>query len=390
MKKRGESTSFLLLVSLLFALGFSSCSKDDGPTSRHIETIDAEAAKEIRAFETFQTDDATLFIAKKVTLTAPVSGILLEGFVDSTQAVEAGREIAILDLKEIELNLAAKKSSLRLIQAQEDQGPIEREPPQADIREDEDNLNESPPPEEPREPEPARDRKSLIEERVEELQNEIALLEYQADKGRVTAPFAGTLIPSKTFYAGESIKEGDPLYTLVATDLIQVRALVPLKYGGHLGGNASFSFIPYAAPDQTFTGWVKSSNPSAENVALFELVGEIENLNGALKEGQTGSIRVETTREISILTIPAEAVVKPDSRLDAPASAGSGPAVFVIDDDRASLQRVKLGLTYGDRVEVEDGLSEGDVVATSSLDFLMDGERVKIREKAPKAPPPSL
>ena len=82
----------------------------------------------------------------------------------------------------------------------------------------------------------------------------------------------------------------------------------------------------------------------------------------------TASI-VTGTRE-STLTVPRQALK----------TSGKDSAVLVVDDaDRVRLQSGPAGLQSDDRVEVTQGLAEGQRIATSQLSDLRDGDLVAAR-----------
>src|SRR5581483_10553787 len=77
-----------------------------------------------------------------------------------------------------------------------------------------------------------------------------------------------------------------------------------------------------------------------------------------LVPGMTCSVRFVTARKESALTVPASAVFEDDD--DAkyvyrPGKAGGKP----------QKKTVKVGITAGDRVEIVEGLSEGDEILAS-------------------------
>lgn len=89
----------------------------------------------------------------------------------------------------------------------------------------------------------------------------------------------------------------------------------------------------------------------------------IENPLSQLRPGQTGAASTELPA-ISVLSVPASALLP----------LGRDQVVF-IDRGNGHLEprRVRAGERFGDRVEIREGLKEGDRVATSA-NFLLDSE----------------
>jgi multidrug efflux pump subunit AcrA (membrane-fusion protein) len=53
--------------------------------------------------------------------------------------------------------------------------------------------------------------------------------------------------------------------------------------------------------------------------------------------------------------------------------------VFVIEGDTAKLRVVQLGPEEGDMLQILSGVNDGEVLATSSLEQLYEGARVKLQ-----------
>ena len=56
-------------------------------------------------------------------------------------------------------------------------------------------------------------------------------------------------------------------------------------------------------------------------------------------------------------------------------------SVFLAKDDRAKEIPIKTGETFGDMIEVLEGVKTGDRIVVKPLDKLRDGSRIKIIEK---------
>lgn len=89
----------------------------------------------------------------------------------------------------------------------------------------------------------------------------------------------------------------------------------------------------------------------------------VDNRDGALRPGLYGSVDFEV-RPRETLTVPRDAVV----------DTGEIQHVFVVEREGRFVPRtVKLGSRFDDRVEVVDGLNEGESVVASGV-FLIDSE----------------
>jgi len=55
--------------------------------------------------------------------------------------------------------------------------------------------------------------------------------------------------------------------------------------------------------------------------------------------------------------------------------------VYVVDGDRLVMRELKVGERVGDRIEILAGVKAGEAVATSDVDKLTDGMKVKVSAK---------
>jgi RND family efflux transporter MFP subunit len=93
-----------------------------------------------------------------------------------------------------------------------------------------------------------------------------------------------------------------------------------------------------------------------------------------IRSGLYGKARF-ITGQTQAITIPRKAVVE----------RGQLTSVYVVDQSGiARMRLVKTGKTYGDRVEVLSGLTEGEQIVVDGGATLNDGSRV--REAAPGLP----
>lgn len=82
-------------------------------------------------------------------------------------------------------------------------------------------------------------------------------------------------------------------------------------------------------------------------------------------------VEIPTIKRGRALLIPREALV--GSKLE--------PKVYVVENNIAKLRDVVLGNDYGKKLEVTQGLSDGDLVVVEGLLNLKDGTSVEIVEQ---------
>ena len=107
----------------------------------------------------------------------------------------------------------------------------------------------------------------------------------------------------------------------------------------------------------------------------FLIEALIDNRSEELKPGSYARARVETDKIERIQLVPARAVNY---------IFGSNK-VYVIKSETVEARDVKLGDRYGDEVEITEGVQSGEMVATTQVNRLDTGFKVRV-----VAPPPRM
>ena len=180
----------------------------------------------------------------------------------------------------------------------------------------------------------------------------------------LSAPRAGVVVEKKTF-KGAHVKAGDELFRIA--DLSRVWVYVHVyemdvpfvKVGQKVTITLSYD------PGHTLEGkvdyifpWVGDKSRDVKARLAFK------NPNGALKPGMYVNADVQADLGKQALLVPDSAVIR----------TGTRNVVFVAGKDGTFMLRdVKLGVDLDDKVEVLDGVKEGDKVVTDGQ-FMLDSE----------------
>lgn len=125
-----------------------------------------------------------------------------------------------------------------------------------------------------------------------------------------------------------------------------------------------------AFPGETFGGKVSRVSPvfdAATRTAGLEI--EVPNPGYRLKPGMYARVRLTVDRRPNALTVPRNAVVDTEGKR----------GVFLIDDGNvARLNIVRTGLQDSEKVEILEGLNDGQRVITTGAIALRNGDRVQL------------
>lgn len=237
----------------------------------------------------------------------------------------------------------------------------------------------------------------------------------------VRSPINGTVL-ARSVEVGQVVSSavsqvsgGTLLLTLADLSVVQVRSLVDEVDIGKVRAGQPVTIRVEAFSDRSFKGEVLKIEPQAvvqQNVTMFPVLTRIENPERLLKPGMNAEIEVLIDRRDDVLTVPVDALRRPEeagrvaaflglssgsgeagsdgpgassTRTSASGDAGGGPrpaggrpveggrpgpasddvrVVFVRGvDGQISPVRVRVGLRNWEVGEVVEGLSEGDEIA---------------------------
>ncbi len=205
------------------------------------------------------------------------------------------------------------------------------------------------------------------------------------DKTAITSKAPGIIMERKAA-PGETVNPKDTLFLLGITDLVRVAVSLPKEKGDAIMIGQEADIVLDSSPNTIFTGEVDKIDPIAESV----LEGEAPPANGLatkqvkvfirikselkIKTGLTGFVWIKNHRKG--LMIPRFSVIQNEKGVTP--TAGQG-AVFVVEDFRAHRRPIRTGVTRKNKIEVLEGLMEGDEVVSVGLSELQDNDRVILK-----------
>jgi Cu(I)/Ag(I) efflux system membrane fusion protein len=178
----------------------------------------------------------------------------------------------------------------------------------------------------------------------------------------VFAPRSGVVV-NRGVTAGTSVDPSTTLVTIADLSRVWILAEVP---------EASISFVRVGSPAQLdfpasgrrpFTSRVDFVYPTlTERTRTLRVRLSAGNPGGALRPGLYGTAAFETIGH-KVLTVPRDAVV----------DTGLQQHVFVAAGDRFEPRPVTVGVQLAARVEIREGLKEGEQIVAAGV-FLLDSE----------------
>jgi multidrug efflux pump subunit AcrA (membrane-fusion protein) len=193
----------------------------------------------------------------------------------------------------------------------------------------------------------------------------------------VKAPFDG-VVTLRNVDVGALVNTGNTLlFRIAQTGTLRIYVNVPQTYADAVRPGQKAQLSVSNLPGRRFTGTVARTANALDPTSRTMLVEvQVPNRDGALLPGMFAQVDLSSPRKDAPLLVPDDALI---IRAD-------GPQVALVRPDQTvHLQKIEIGRDYGDRLEVVNGLQEGDTVIVNPNDAAREGAKVDPVPAAEKA-----
>jgi len=219
---------------------------------------------------------------------------------------------------------------------------------------------------------------------LESAQGKYAGASAQLAYSEIRSPING-VVTDRPLYPGEMASAGTPLLTVMDISTVTARAHIPQQSAALLkaGDKAAITVL---GMEQPISGKVSVVSPALDpNSTTVEVWVQIKNPGEHLKPGTSVQVSMVARTLPGALAVPVAALLTAQDGATSVMVEGSCPESKNASD-RCALQReVKTGIRDDDRVQITDGLREGDKVVASGAYGLPDKSRITIAESKPEA-----
>ena len=200
----------------------------------------------------------------------------------------------------------------------------------------------------------------------------------------IKSPING-VVTDRPLYPGEMAAAGTPLLTVMNISTVTARAHIPQQSAALLkSGDKATIIVP--GLDQPMTGKVSLVSPALDtNSTTVEVWVQIKNPGEKLKPGTTVQVSMVARSLPDALAVPAAALLTAPDGVTSVMVEGACPDSKNASDRCALQKQVKTGIRDGDRVQIVEGLHEGDKVVASGAYGLPDKSRITTAEAKPEA-----
>ncbi len=174
---------------------------------------------------------------------------------------------------------------------------------------------------------------------------------------------------------GQVVAAGQPVVIMATGAEREVEIFVPENQVGEFSPGTRFHVTFWALDGVEVQGEVRYISPVADPVTrTYKTRITLTDPPDTVRLGMTAS---------AVSTMHKEAGQQIFIPLSAVYQTGDDPMVWVIQDNRATLCKIRLGQAgHGETIQVVEGLSAGDEIAVAGVHKLLEGQKVRTSEVA--------
>lgn len=212
------------------------------------------------------------------------------------------------------------------------------------------------------------------------VQAQMALAQARLARMTIRAPFAGT-VGNRNVNLGDFVKDGADLVNLEDTSRLLVDFRLPERYLGKLRPRQTVELSLDAMPGRVFEAQLESIDPlvdaNGRAVTVRAALSGNKGAPGPLRPGMFARVNTVFSVNPEALVLPEEAIVPQGGRqFVIKAVAASAPTEETLFSLR---QEVKLGVRRSGKVEIVDGVTEGQQIVLAGQQRLQrDGTPLKV------------
>ncbi|OGQ16842.1 MAG: hypothetical protein A3B70_07340 [Deltaproteobacteria bacterium RIFCSPHIGHO2_02_FULL_40_11] len=295
---------------------------------------------------------------KEALLSSKTGGRVQTVHVEEGQLVQEGTLLVKLEAKELELQKQAAESAKRSAASHIDEENYKRHK----ILYEEGIISKA-------EFDKIEAQYKSAQAETERLGKQVNLQEEQVASSEITAPFRA--IAAKVFvHEGENVAPGQPIAQLM--NMEQVTVTVPVVSKDiekiKLGQKAK---IRVDASSDVFEGNIHQISQVADPITrTFDVKIKVQNTKNILKPGMFAKAWIVTHEKNQTLIIPKTALVKREDLTE--------PHIYTVQDQKAHLQKVKLGIETQTHVEIQTPIPLSWPIVTAGQSQLYEGAPVQI------------
>lgn len=303
------------------------------------------------------TITGTLEPERRTSLSANASGRVTHTLVERGQMVKEGAILARLDVRNA--TLSAEEAMANLENLKSEAEVAKRDCERNEVLMKKGALSQQ-------QYDKVRASCTEIDAQTRALEKRLGQATQMVSDGTIRAPFSG-LVTERLVSVGDYVQASSPVVVLVVADPLRLKLTIPEAYAPAIVPGAQVRFAPTVMPNERFLAPIAFVSGEVRETTR-DIVAEaiVSNPHGTLLPGMFVKAHLTAgTQQLPV--IPSASVVHE----------GPHSYVFAVVDGHLEQHVVRLGLTQGDAVAVERGITAGEVLVLTPAQNLVDGARVE-------------
>jgi len=202
---------------------------------------------------------------------------------------------------------------------------------------------------------PRQEDVDLAQATVRQAQADVLQIQAKINKTVLRAPVSGTITDIEK-EVGETAEANSIIVSMISTGNFQIEANVSETEIAKVNLNDKVTMtLDALGPEEVFAGQVIKIDPAETIVSgvIYYQINSIFNVEDErIKSGMTVNLDIETGRRENVLHLPFYAIKEIDGQKQ----------VMVVKNGKTEQRNIKVGLEGETRVEIIEGLSEGEEV----------------------------
>lgn len=341
------------MMAVITMMVAASCSSDKAEEHKRdvvvrVDTVRSEGEGSILQFP------ARVVPAKEVNVAFKVSGTLKKVYVGEGARVHEGQLLAEMDPTDYLVQLKATEAEYAQIKAEAERvmGLFQDGGTTA-------SNNDK-----------ARYGLQQIEAKLEHHRNQLSYT-------KIYAPISG-VVQNRYFDGGETVGQGMPIISMLTDGDMELEVNLPAVTYMQRSQFCGYSCTLDILPGEVFPLQMINILPKANANQLYTMRLRFQNHNAQVAPGMSSWVTIQTCTEgTDVVLVPTTAVLEE----------GGKSFVFLYDSKTGLVHRTEvemLSLRLDGTAEVKANMRGGDLVVSTGVHYLKDGDKVRLLEKTSK------
>lgn len=210
-----------------------------------------------------------------------------------------------------------------------------------------------------------------IKLQLKNAENQLKQAKRRSVDANIKAPISG-IISKKFIEVGAYLSPGTDLFEIVDVSNLKLKVGVDESHVVQLKNGDQVNIKVPVFPDKAFSGAITFIGPKADEALNFPVEIKVANTSGStVRAGMYATAVFSNDNVKNILFVPRNAFA---------GSVSNGEVYVLQSDSTVALRKVVPGFITDDKVEILDGLTEGEKVVISGQINLSDGTAVEVQK----------